>query len=663
MKKLQTKFLVPILSIQLIALAALGFVGYHFSSDILSEQAERDFRRTIDLVATQIESTLDSRIREIETLLRDPIFIKFSVAPHYKSDVDVTVFNFQKGNGLLLGEPEVGGLVNFPIGLLANEGGRAIVDDGDFPSIEFISPEGDVRQHIYLGGSNDRDFEATGSEKLARKDEDWFQAALAGKTVVTPPRPTSLFLRTYDPISFQGREEQIEKELITIAMPLRVGETVRGVLRITTSADFLSDIVVDPGTHALLEILDRNDQIILRSGDDAIQPDLGLPQIRQLLERSGDDIIDHGRHLLMHRVLAASGWRVLMMGNRDHIYGSVYELRNNILIVIALSMGLMALGIFFTIHKLIAPILALTRASNRIAQGELGITIDKHADDEIGSLTDSFNQMSVATKEAHDRLSRIAFVRRQLLRIISHELRTPMNGVVGFYDLMQAEAIDETKTSEEFRECFDALGTSIEKVKNLVERLTRASSAIAGELRSDDEDADCADLGPIIHDMVQVLTPAAERRAITLRAGERIWATVRCKQEAVRILLEEALSNAIKYSPDGKAIDIDVDVQEASATIIVRDQGEGIPQTYITEVVEPFFEVKDASFHSTGRYTTGGGGLGLGLTVIASILRSFEGSLQIESEEGTGTTLFLTLPLMDGHQSEPTSVIPLVGSG
>ncbi|HPQ81598.1 MAG TPA: hypothetical protein PLZ86_07745, partial [bacterium] len=234
MKRIRTKFLVPILALQFVALGTLGYIGYRFSSDLLRTQSEREFRATIDDVAVDLEREFSSRIARIEQFASNPIFIKFAAAPHYKSDADIEAYNFQRGGGLTLGDPEVGGLVNFPVGLLANEGNRRVLQSGLFPSVEYVGEDGFVRLHVYAGGSNDADFEQDDRSKLDRRDREWFAPASKGKRYVGNPKVTTLFMREYQPITFGIREVAHEQELITIAVPHIVGDDVRGVFAVTT---------------------------------------------------------------------------------------------------------------------------------------------------------------------------------------------------------------------------------------------------------------------------------------------------------------------------------------------------------------------------------------------------------------------------------------------
>lgn len=649
-RHIKTKFLVPILLLQFIALGTLGFIGYRFSSDMLRNAAEQSFSKRINTAYEVIEQVQNDRIAKIKNLLGNPIFIKYSAAPYYKSDVDVEIFNFQKGNGLVLGEPEVGGLVNYPIGLLANEGGRKILDAGIFPSEEYVGPDGIVKQHVYLGGSNDVDFETSNNGKLSRSDTEWFKTAIAGRVYIGRPQKMPLFLRGYDPVSISASETRTEKELIPIALPHRIGDRIVGVMMMTTTPDFIYNVLPEGKFKSLLLIVDKDGNAIAEAGDTSIGREMPKTADKSLRLEPQDKIMDEGKLLTMHRTLPISDWSIAMFGRKADIYGGVYKLRNNILLVMAISLVVMGIIVFAIIQRLLHPILRLTKASDKIADGELGVVIEKSDDDEIGRLTDSFNKMSTSTRDMHDRLSRINFVRKQLLQIISHELRTPLNGIMGFYELLKEEIQSggaPAENKDEFNECFEGLGNCVDKYRRLVERLTKTTSVMSGEMRAGEEvDKEPCNLVEAAGMAIEETKKYTKNLESNIDSPKLQNAMVACPKDAVRLILDEALSNAIKYSPEGSPIKVRLTVDDKAATIEVRDSGNGIPKDYISEIIEPFFEVKDSKLHFTDRYKKGGGGLGLGLTIIGSILRRYRGTFKIESEEGKGTTLTMSLPIL-----------------
>jgi signal transduction histidine kinase len=645
--KLKTKFLLPILLLQFVALAALGYIGYRFSANILRENAEKQFKSTIDAVYDAIEGTLNNRITKIELLLKNPVFIKYNAGAHYKSDVDIEVFNFQKGNGLVLGEPEVKGLVNYPIGLLPGEGGKKIISAGEFPSEEYVGLDGMAKQHVYLGGSNDANFETGDKFKLTRKNTPWFKTAMSGQLYLGKPEDTKLFLREYDPVSISQQEKIITEKLLTIAMPHKIGERIAGVFMVTTTPQFIYEALPKGDSKYLLLITDGQGNTIAKAGNESIDPEITKTSETKMRHKKQGVIFDGGDLLVMYRSSPVSGWNVEIFGRETDIYGAIYLLRNNIFIVMVSSISVMGLIIFLIVKKLLKPIYNLTSASDRIANGELGVVIAKENDDEIGSLTESFNKMSVSTKQMHDRISRINFVRQQLLQIISHELRTPLNAIVGFYDLIN-DGIAKPG-NDDFDDCFKGLGSSIDKYKVLVERLTKTSTVMTGEMSEEGPGAETCRL----YDTVAIAVNEARkhRPCIETNIADPFFEDIEiaCPMDALKLVINEALSNTIKYSEEEKKIRVTVSASSSHVSIEIHDDGEGIPEEYIEEVTMPFFEVKDSMLHFTSRYKPGGGGLGLGLSIISGVVKRYQGSLEIKSKSGDGTSLFIRLP-----RSSPT---------
>ncbi len=656
MTSIKTKFLLPILAVQIVALAALGLLGYKFSSDILRNSAENSFEETIDSIYDEITSTLSERIAKIKALAEDPTFLKFAAAPFYKPDADALVLNFQRGNGLVLGEPSLGEPVNFPVGLLADEGNKSISATGIFPSVEYIGTDGRVRLHVYLGGSNDADFEDESSPKLNHIKENYFQEALAGKTFIGRPLPAKLYLREYDPIGISTKEVELESNLVRIAIPQFIGDKIAGIIVATTTRDFIFKQLPEGDSFTLLEITDSSGALIAKAGNEGLEKELH-PAKQEMEDHkssvSGGMIESLGKYIELSKVVPPTDWKISMFARKSDVYRQVDRLRNITLAVILASLGIMGAVIFVIISRLTNPILRLTSASNRIAKGELGLVIEKTSDDEIGVLTDSFNKMSVSTKEINEtlemqnaRLSRVNYVRRQLLHIISHELRTPLNGITGFYELLGEEVLDGiVKDTKEFAECMEGLGKSIRRYQSLVERLTKASSVMSREMNMEDDekDAHCQ-----IAETIEISVADARKfsgNPIVFNCGEGDRkAQAAIPSDALKLVIDEALSNAIKFSPDNANVEISLAFNTSRAEIFIRDHGKGIPREFIDDVIEPFFEVADASTHFTDRFKKGGGGLGLGLTVIASVLKRYSGTMKILSQPDKGTTLIISLP-------------------
>ena len=114
-----------------------------------------------------------------------------------------------------------------------------------------------------------------------------------------------------------------------------------------------------------------------------------------------------------------------------------------------------------------------------------------------------------------------------------------------------------------------------------------------------------------------------------------------------RSAIDEALSNAIKYSPDGGNVTVSTRVRDDNALIDIIDEGIGIPEDKKDQVLEPYFSLENPLHHSTAQYKHMGGGMGLGLTIIRMIVETHKGGLEIHSKgPGLGTTLTVSFPLV-----------------
>jgi len=118
------------------------------------------------------------------------------------------------------------------------------------------------------------------------------------------------------------------------------------------------------------------------------------------------------------------------------------------------------------------------------------------------------------------------------------------------------------------------------------------------------------------------------------------------KQDLMQQAIDEVLSNAIKYTPDGKEVSVSAKLEGTLLEIGIHDQGKGMTDTTLEQIFEPFFSPSSPSFHSSGRYKFEGGGMGLGLTITRMIVEYHGGTLDLQSEgAGMGTTTRIILPV------------------
>jgi len=218
------------------------------------------------------------------------------------------------------------------------------------------------------------------------------------------------------------------------------------------------------------------------------------------------------------------------------------------------------------------------------------------------------------------------------LATLSHELRTPLNAILGWAQMLQNGSV----TPERASLAIDVIGRNAALQAQLIEDILDVSRIITGKLE--------IERGPIavpqlVDRVTDGITPTAAARRITLRT--RIAESVPpIEGDAKRLhqVLNNVLSNAVKFTPDGGSIDVECGVDDTWVQVIVRDSGAGIPPEFLPFVFDRF---RQADSRTTRRH----GGLGLGLAIARHIVEQHGGTMTASSEgEDRGATFVIGLP-------------------
>jgi signal transduction histidine kinase len=205
--------------------------------------------------------------------------------------------------------------------------------------------------------------------------------------------------------------------------------------------------------------------------------------------------------------------------------------------------------------------------------------------------------------------------KRQLLLAISHELRTPLTKAKLRLEFMP-ESIEKANLREDIDEIDHLIGDLIE-----AERLNDEHTALSAEP---------VQLAEFVESVVDQYFSYEGGLEIVLPSEDREFVIDKLR---IRLLLTNLLNNAIRHGQDNP-LRVEVIFNDASATLIVEDQGEGIGPEHIEQVCEPFYRADSSRQRNTG-------GFGLGLYLCRLIAQAHGGSLQIESELGEGTRIIV----------------------
>ncbi|MCL4798742.1 MAG: response regulator, partial [Burkholderiales bacterium] len=224
--------------------------------------------------------------------------------------------------------------------------------------------------------------------------------------------------------------------------------------------------------------------------------------------------------------------------------------------------------------------------------------------------------------------------RDEFLAVLSHELRTPLNAIRGWAHILGQEAV----APHSVRRGAAVIERNVAAQERLIDVLLDSALLAAGRIRLE---ARRVRLAHVVAEVVESLQPAAEEKGVGLRVDVSIAAGAAEVTGDPRRLTQVAwnlVSNALKFTPSGGAVDVRLDRADDSVRLSVSDTGEGIAPEFLPHVFAPFRQADSSSRRRAG-------GLGLGLALVKELVELHGGRTEAMSAgAGRGATLVVTLP-------------------
>lgn len=220
----------------------------------------------------------------------------------------------------------------------------------------------------------------------------------------------------------------------------------------------------------------------------------------------------------------------------------------------------------------------------------------------------------------------------EFLATVSHELRAPLNAIIGWVQLLRGGTLDESRKAH----ALQTIDRNAQIQRSLVEDILDVSRIIAGKVALEMETV-C--LGQVAEAAIEAARPAASTKGIAIEstlvcAHDEVVADPRRLQQA----LGNLLANAVKFTPRGGRVSVRVSKEERGVSVCVTDTGIGIRQDFLPHVFDRFRQADGSS-------TRVHGGLGLGLAIVRHIVELHQGTVRAESKgQGQGASLTITLP-------------------
>jgi len=327
---------------------------------------------------------------------------------------------------------------------------------------------------------------------------------------------------------------------------------------------------------------------------------------------------------------------VLISQSLDPIAADLRLVQRMFRIALPLAVAIAGLGGFLLSTRSLAPVRSMAAQAKRITDRNLRNGLDAGAaSEEFRALADSFNELLA-------RLDRSFVTMRRFVADASHELRTPLAIIRGEADV----ALAADRPAAEYKESIAIIQDEARRLSRLVDDLLNLARADADSVKLQIEPFYLDDL---LSECCRSLQPLAAAKGVTLGCQCPQDVMFSGDLELLRHLMLNLLENAIRYTPVGGRVWVDLEVDDAAIRIKVSDTGIGIPPEAAPHVFERFYRVDSARSREQG-------GFGLGLSIVKWIAESHHGTVELTSQPGAGSTFTVLLPPHSPMAAAPQGV-------
>jgi signal transduction histidine kinase len=295
-------------------------------------------------------------------------------------------------------------------------------------------------------------------------------------------------------------------------------------------------------------------------------------------------------------------------------------------VAVALA-GLIAIWLTTTISQ---PVRDLERGMEAVADGDFSyhLDIEPMRHDEFGRLAESYQTMVQQLKQLDQ-------LKAEFVSVASHELKTPINVIIGYLQLLQENVYGDLTPKQ--REICLTLASQAQALSRLVRQLLDVSRFEAGggklELRP-------MPFGPFLAELETTFRVLAIQRSVRFNVdrGSRLPDQVVWDEDRMSEVLGNLLSNAFKFTERGGTVELSVSSANDKVHMHVRDTGAGIPPQNVPYIFDKFFQADNQASASAK-------GTGLGLAIAKTIVTAHGGTIGVESTLGAGTRFSITMPV------------------
>ncbi|MDD6882349.1 MAG: HAMP domain-containing sensor histidine kinase [Eubacteriales bacterium] len=317
---------------------------------------------------------------------------------------------------------------------------------------------------------------------------------------------------------------------------------------------------------------------------------------------------------------------LVYISNTREIYLSLKQIQGKTVLWLVLVATAALILCMFVIRMITVPIGELNEGISRMSAGDLSARVRVRGKTEFSQLAAAFNSMS-------ERIERQDKTRSQFVSNASHELKTPLSTMkILMETLIYQEPMDPAMTKEFLKDC----NAEIDRLNRIVSDLLTLASVDSGNAQFNRQELRLKDL---ILEQARRLSPLARERGIELECSVKDSVEVSGDSFKLAQVIYNVIDNAIKYTPRGGSVRVDLFRQGKKAVIRISDTGIGIPAEDLPHIFDRFYRVDKARSRETG-------GTGLGLSIVKQIVLMHDGDITASSVENEGTTFTIELPAL-----------------
>lgn len=450
---------------------------------------------------------------------------------------------------------------------------------------------------------------------------------------------------------------------IIIANPIKKNNTITGIMAARVGLEQLYGIIetVDIGTLGEVFIVNNKGEIIFHENrsrilHENVKNNFAVKEvtyekngIAEYVNYQGEPVLGSYYWLPLYR------WGLIVEMNRDEAYIEVLNLgRLTVAISLFAILGVI-LFTFFISRRITEPIKSLEDGAISLVEGNFQ-PIPISSKNEIGRLTEIFNQTAEELLEirkrlemkidmtnkdleqknkelviANEELKKLDVLKSDFISLVSHELRTPLSAIRTSSEFLESE---ENVDPGVQKEMLDNIIRNVDRQARLINDILDLTKIKAGRMEFRFEQVDFKYIAQVA---IENIRPIARKNNITITEDipDKL-STISADKEKLIIVLNNLLSNALKFTPDGGATHLSVKEYKDHIEIKVKDTGIGIEKEQLEKLFDKFYQVDNPSRRKIG-------GSGLGLSISSEIIKAHGSKIHVESEPGQGSTFCFRL--------------------